>query len=196
MSGQVAPLRGNAQPDPTLTQHDSGSLGEGAPPPSGFRWAKRIGALVAVWLASWGFFALDDGAVHQPGLLAGVVLAAFVVIWGAQGVAPFATATDWTTGYVSSQGPTGHDPRFSRLSRLLGEAPDRLTVSDEIHRTLRALAVERLARLHDVDLDTQPEQAKALLGNELFRYVSQPARRMRGNEAAHLSRLVSRIEAL
>jgi hypothetical protein len=151
---------------------------------------------VAVWLASWVFFALDDGEVVRPGLLAIIVLAAFVVIWGAQGVAPFARSTDWTTGYVSSQDSAGHDPRFSRLSRLLGEATDRLTVSDEIHRTLRVLTVERLTRLHDVDLDTQPEQAEALLGGELFRYVSRPARRLRGNEAAHLSRLLSRIEAL
>jgi hypothetical protein len=185
-----------AQPDSPVTEHEIGSPDGGALPLSRLRWAKRATALVAVWLASWGFFALDDGEVDRPGLLAIVVLAALVVIWGVQGLALVVTGTDWTTGYVSSQGPTGHDPRFSRLSRLLGEATDRLTVSDEIHRTLRALTVERLARLHDVDLDTQPEQAKALLGNELFRYVSEPARRLRGNEAVHLSRLVSRIEAL
>lgn len=175
---------------------DGGSGSSLSPTPGRLFWWQRVGIVVGAWLLSWGYFALDDGEVRSPLLLAIILLAGGAVWWGGHAVALFTTATDWTPAYVSAAGAAGHDPRFSRLSRLLAEATDRVTVSDEIHRILRALTSERLARLHGIDLGTQPDRARQLLGDELFRYVSQPARRLRGNEAAHLSRLISRIEAL
>jgi hypothetical protein len=170
--------------------------GLSGPAPRRLLWGHRVGIVVAIWLLSWGYFVLDDGEVLQPVLLAIVVIAAAGVVWGGQALALLTDSTDWTPGYVSSTAAGTHDPRFSRLSRLLTEASDRVVVWDEIHRTLRAVTEERLQRLHGIDLATQSDRARQVLGEELFTYVSTPARRPRGDQAAHLSRLISRIEAI
>lgn len=157
--------------------------------------AKSTALAVLAWLGLWGFFLLSEGRV-KPALLAAVVAGATAVGWVAVWLAPAATPIDWTPAYVSGPSSAARDPRFSRLSRLLSEATDRVTVGDEVHRTLRSLAAERLERLHGASLESDPEQSRALLGDDLYRYVTQPARRIRGDEAAALSRLLSRIEAL
>lgn len=159
------------------------------------RVAKATAATVAAWLALWGFFVLSDGRV-QPGLLAAAVAGVAVIIWAATWLASAATPIDWAPAYVSDLRRTPHDPRFSRLSRLLSEASDRIAVGDEVRRTLTSLADERLRRLHGVDRGSDPERARALLGDELYRYVTEPSRRTRGNEAASLSRFLTRIEDL
>ena len=156
---------------------------------------KSAAIAVTAWLGLWGFILLSEGRV-QPALLAAVVAGATAVGWVAVWLAPVTTPIDWTPAYVSGPSRAGHDPRFSRLSRLLSEATERVTVGDEVHRTLRSLAAERLERLHDVHLESDQERSRQLLGDELYDYVTQPTRRLRGNEAAALSRLLSRIEAL
>jgi hypothetical protein len=161
---------------------------------NGWRRAQHVLTLGMAWIFLWGFFAIGEGSV-EPGLLALVVIGAGAATWAAAVLLPDAEPIDWTPAYVSTV-PTARDPRFSRLARMLGEATDRVTVSDEIHRTLRSLTTQRLAEHHRVDLAADPELAQSILGEELYRYVTRPARRLRGNEAARLSELLSRIEAL
>lgn len=173
---------------------DPRALGANGPGANAWRLAQHVLTLGMAWVMLWGFFALGEGSV-EPGLLALTVLAAGAVIWAVAALLPDAQPVDWTPAYVSAV-PTARDPRFSRLARMLSEATDRLTVSDEIHRTLRNLTVQRLAEHHRVDLADDPERAQAILGAELYRYVTRPARRLRGNDAAQLSRLLTRIEAL
>ena len=105
------------------------------------------------------------------------------------------TPADWQPTYVSPTRAATNDPRFSRLSRMLTEASNRITVADEVQRSLRAIVDYRLQRDHAVDRTTQPDEARALLGPDLFNYLNRPARQ-RGSDAKHLTRLLTRIEAL
>ena len=80
--------------------------------------------------------------------------------------------------------PTALDYRLVRLRRDLRDALERDDRPDTVHAVLHELAAERLRALHDIDLTTQPEQARAATGPELWHYLTTPptgtGRRSRG----------------
>jgi hypothetical protein len=158
------------------------------------RWALRLGYGVAIWLAFWGLLAAAGSDVNAL-LLGLAILTATVLVCVSTDLAPTATAADWQATYIAPARVATNDPRFSRLSRMLTEASNRITVADEVQRSLIAIVDYRLRHDHAVDRATQPDEARALLGPDLFNYLSRPARQ-RGADAKHLARLLTRIEAL
>ncbi len=163
-------------------------------PGAAHRWTVRaIGALL-VWLGLWGLAVLGDGDV-RPVLLGAAVLAGTAILAAASELTGATEPADWSPVHVPAAALAGNDPRFSRLSRLLSEASDRALVGDELHRTLRRLTDDRLAP-RGVDRRSQPEQARVLLGDDLFDYLAAPPRGRRANETSHLTGLITRIEEL
>jgi len=99
------------------------------------------------------------------------------------------------------RGGTGAPARPAGLAELEHAVDFGLSSGFDLHHrlrpALRQIAAERLARA-GVDMDSQPRQAQALLGDEAWELLRperpQPARRSRGVTAASLDRIVAAVE--
>jgi hypothetical protein len=93
-------------------------------------------------------------------------------------------------------------PELDRIDRVLVlAAASGFDVHYRVRPLLRPLAVDRLAR-RGIDLDRQPDTARALLGDQLWelvrpeRRISDEERMGRGLSTAELARLVDAVEAV
>lgn len=92
--------------------------------------------------------------------------------------------------------PTPPPASYVRLRqnvRWATNAPPQL--SEQLHRTIRALTADRLATAHGVDLTADSQQAQALLGPELWAVVTATGPPT-GLDAQALDRLTRAIGAL
>jgi hypothetical protein len=100
-------------------------------------------------------------------------------------------------GETTAAGPAD-DPRIRSDARTRSLRISLMSLDDHrrdrLHATLTALIDEQLAVAHGVDRATQPEEARALMGEELHDFVSKPA----GPSLSfrRLDRIVSAIEGL
>lgn len=92
--------------------------------------------------------------------------------------------------------PDVMDYRLMRLRRDLRDALDRDDRPDEIYPVIRELAAERLRSLHDIDLDTQPEEAHAAMDDQLWRYLSTPPTDTRKRSKSTLHTAIEGVEKL
>jgi hypothetical protein len=102
---------------------------------------------------------------------------------------------------VEREAPVGI-PDLERIDRVLVlAAASGFDVHYRVRPLLRQLAVDRLAR-RGVDLDRQPDTARALLGDELWglvrpdRRISDEERIGRGLSTAEVGQLVDAVEAV
>jgi HAMP domain-containing protein len=102
---------------------------------------------------------------------------------------------------VDREAPSGI-PELERIDRVLVlAAASGFDVHYRVRPLLRQLAVDRLAR-RGVDLDRQPDTARALLGDELWdlvrpeRLISDAERQGRGLSPTEIGRLVDAVEAV
>lgn len=108
-----------------------------------------------------------------------------------------ATMTEamWPSAFPPRPVAPGIDHRVSALETLLRRSVEDPTAYERrLRPLLEDLAAHRLRRSHGVDLATQPEAARRLLGDETWALVTQPA----GSRVvpAQLERAVAAIEHL
>lgn len=92
--------------------------------------------------------------------------------------------------------PSALDGRLVRLRRDLRDALSREDRADEIHPLLRELTAERLRARHDIDLDAEPERARAALDPRLWTYLSRPPTDPRRRSRGTLEHAIEGIEKL
>lgn len=157
---------------------------------------------VAGWVVGLGVVLYVVGSLRYSlaeALLA-VTLAAVVL-----GLAPWAVSRTarrserayWvSTPRQEAVPPSALDYRLVRIRRDLRDAAERDDRPDEIQPLLRELAAERLRAHHDVDLDTEPERARALLDPQLWHYLSTRPPGTRRRSRAVLNTALEGIEKL
>ena len=157
-------------------------------------WVRRCVYAVIVAAAVWALTTWV-GMRPRPLLVALGVAACFAVGWLVADLAERLEQIDLTA--PRRRVPTRHglDPRFSSLARTLRDSREPSVVAWNLHATLVRVIDDRLARHHGIDRVTQPEQAQAVMGQVLSRYVDEPPRARR-SQTAFLSDLLTRIEAL
>ena len=92
--------------------------------------------------------------------------------------------------------PAALDYRLLRLRRDLRDALERDDRTDGIYPVLRDLAAERLRAHHDIDLETEPERARAAMDNRLWHYLTHPPTDTRRRSRSSLQHAVEGIETL
>lgn len=92
--------------------------------------------------------------------------------------------------------PSAMDYRIMRLRRDLRDATERSDRTDEIFPLVRALAAERLAAHHDIDLATDPDAGQALMHPDLVKYLSHPPTDTHKRSKREIARALDRIEEL
>lgn len=119
-------------------------------------------------------------------VLVGLVLG--LALWGATSTTRDVEQAYWvSTPRQESAPPDAMDYRLLRLRRDLRDALERDDRGDHIYPVVRELAAERLLAHHDVDLETEPERARAVLDPHLWNYLTRPPtdRRKRSKSALH-----------
>lgn len=91
--------------------------------------------------------------------------------------------------------PSALDHRLIRLRRDLRDATQDERV-DEIQPVLRELTAERLRARHGIDLDAEPERARAVLDPRLWTYLSRPRTDTRRRSRSALEHAIEGIESL
>lgn len=97
---------------------------------------------------------------------------------------------------LESAPPAAMDYRLLRLRRDLRDALERDDRPDDIYPVVRGLAAERLRAHHDIDLDTQPEQAQRVAAPGLWAYLSTPPTDTRKRSRSALHTAIEGIEKL
>lgn len=92
--------------------------------------------------------------------------------------------------------PDALDYRLVRLRRDLRDAIERDDRTDEIYPVLRGLAAERLRARHGIDLDAEPERARAAVDAHLWRYLTTPPVDTRKRSRTSLRNAIEGIEKL
>ncbi|HEY7044036.1 MAG TPA: hypothetical protein VH419_10245 [Nocardioidaceae bacterium] len=157
-------------------------------------WIKRGLYALGTGLVASGFTAWL-GLRPRPVLVVLVTVSCFAVGWLLADLAARVTPVDWVAPRHRSVPRRGLDPRFSRLARKLRDDVGWEIAARDLHTTLVSIVDERLAAHHGIDRRQQPAAAQAVLGEELSGYIEE-APRVRRGQAAYVSKLLTRIEAL
>ncbi len=129
-------------------------------------------------------------------VLLGALVAALVP-WAVSATGRGAERAFWaSTPRQEAVPPAPLDYRLVRLRRDLRDAVERDDRHDEVYPVLRALAAERLRAHHDVDLDAEPERARAVLDPALWRYLANPPTDTRKRSRTALLTAIEGIEKL
>ena len=124
-------------------------------------------------------------------------LAAALVPWALSRTSRYAERAYWaSTPRQESVPPAALDYRLVRLRRDLRDALERDDRADEIHPLLRELTRERLEALHGIDLDTDPEAARAVMDPHLWRYLTHPPTDERRRSKSALHTAIEGVEKL
>ena len=128
-------------------------------------------------------------------LSVGAVVA--ILSWVMAEESPRLKAAYWfATNRQEAVRPGALDYRLLRLRRDLREATERTDRSDEIFPVIRALAAERLLAHHDIDLETDPDGAAAVMHPTLTAYLSHPPTSTARRSKRDIDRALDRIEEL
>ncbi|MGZ8742393.1 MAG: hypothetical protein ACXWXO_05680 [Nocardioides sp.] len=158
------------------------------------RWVARFGSAFGVWLVvavgAWVF-----GNRPDPALLALVVFTGAAPLWLYLDVSADAEVSRWPAMAEEPIRPPGEDARLERLQRIVAQHQTAHDVGDALHRTLTALADQRLVAHHGVSRLADPDRAAQILGPELTSVVTQrpPFPRL---STDRIDVLLHRIEAL
>ena len=142
------------------------------------------------------------GSLPRDPLFAGVVAVllggAITALWWSSVDLPRpADAASWyAVRREESAVPPSLDYRLVRLRRDLRDALERNDRGDEVHPLLRELTRVRLLQRHTVDLDTEPEQAVALMSPALAKYLASPPKANEKRSMKQLSDALTGIEEL
>ena len=101
-----------------------------------------------------------------------------------------------STPHAESTAPAAMDYRLLRLRRDLRDALEREDRPDRIYPVIRKLATERLQAQHGLDLDAEPEEARAVLMPGLARYLDSPPTQNRRRSRSALHHAIEGIEKI
>jgi hypothetical protein len=153
------------------------------------RWWGRLVAGVLAFAA----IEVTVGVVHgqaeelRLALLVALVVGAVAVLVDASSVEP----ATWATRFDRESGLGRLDPRTASYLRVLESHLSAREADSALRKRLGELADQMLRARHDLSVDDP--RAEPLLGPELGRILSEPARRLQLEE---IERCVTRIEAL
>lgn len=163
----------------------------------------RASALpLAAFVVVVGAVAFYVGSLRYslPEAVAVVLLGALVVAlvpWAIAATGRDAERAFWvSTARQEAAPPDALDYRLVRLRRDLRDAVERDDRTDEIYPVLRELAAERLRTHHGVDLDTEPERARAVVDAHLWHYLTTPPVDTRKRSRSSLRTAIEGIEKL
>lgn len=129
-----------------------------------------------------------------------VLLATMVIVllpWALTRTSRYAERAYWvSTPRQESTPPAALDYRLVRLRRDLRDALERDDRGDVIQPLLREITAERLLAHHDIDLDAQPERARATLDPHLWTYLTTPPTGTRRRSRTLLHTAIEGIEKL
>lgn len=171
----------------------------GALAPASLRRHLLPGLVIAVVLGGVLFYI---GSMPYPLLLAVVVIALAGIVgalmaWGMTTTARDVEQAYWvSTPRQEAEPPDAMDYRLLRLRRDLRDALERDDRGDEIYPVIRELAAERLLAHHDIDLETEPERARAVLDPHLWTYLTRPPTDTRRRSKSALHTAIEGIETL
>lgn len=135
-----------------------------------------------------------------PEAVAAVLLGALVIAlvpWAVTATGHDAERAFWvSTPREEAAPPASLDYRLVRLRRDLRDAVERDDRTDEIYGLLRDLASERLRAHHQIDLDADPEGARAVVDPHLWRYLTTPPTDTRKRSRTALQTAIEGIEKL
>lgn len=135
-----------------------------------------------------------------PEAVAAVLLGALVIAlvpWAITATGRNAERAFWvSTPRQEATPPAALDYRLVRLRRDLRDAIERDDRDDEIYAVLRGLAAERLQASHQIDLDSEPERAREVVDDHLWRYLDNPPVDTRKRSRTALLTAVEGIEKL
>lgn len=159
------------------------------------RWIKRGVTTAAVFAA---VFALGTYLRMHPNpfVLAGLVLAIAAALWFCTDVWPQSQNTDWEPPEPDPFSARGADVRVAMLRRRLTDATAEARPHDSLRPILIAVIAERLAAHHGIDLRTEPERARPVLGPQLSAYLDRPRGQTMRYHRRQLDDLLTRIEDL
>jgi len=155
------------------------------------RWWLLLAVALLVGVVEWLAVATD--ADPQPVLLAALVMAACAIAWGVRGAAlSVASAVDWPAPYPDEDVST--DWQVAALKSRIAHGSEDASADAQLRARLVELVDARLRTEHGVDRRRDPDAARAILGDELWAFVSATnAGRSRG-QRRDLERLVALIE--
>lgn len=123
--------------------------------------------------------------------------AASLVLWALTRTGQEVERAYWvSTPRQEAVPPAALDYRLLRLRRDLRDAVERDDRQDAIYPVLRELTAERLQARHGVDLDAEPERARALLDPALQQYLDRPPTDTRRRSRSALHTAIEGIERL
>jgi hypothetical protein len=136
---------------------------------------RRIALAALAGAALLGAVTIGVPALSNAGLLIASGAALICAVLVAYGLVRSQRAHDWATHFRLAETRRGADTRVN----LIGTTLDRAASGDPealraVHEIISSLADERLRHHHGVDRSERPEQAAALLGQDLTAYLSQP----------------------
>lgn len=142
-----------------------------------------------------GVFRFDLATSLVLALAVGSVIS--LLTWVMSEAGPRLSAAYWFASMrEEAVRPAALDYRMLRLRRDLRDATERTDREDLIFDTIRAIAAERLAAHHDIDLDTQPEVAAQVMHRDLTHYLSHPPTGTGKRSKRDIDRALDRIEEL
>lgn len=157
-------------------------------------WRVRVIAVGMLWVATVATLALLD---MRPSVVALAAIAGAVaaVLFLMLDLADVAAPVDWRA--VSDGGATarGSDTRVRVLRRQISDGRA-LEGGTALHRTLVELIDDALVAHHRIDRWSEPDRARAVLGDELSRVVGSSAAAALVADPARLAAVLDRIERL
>lgn len=158
------------------------------------RWAGRVALAVVIWLVVVGYAKLLGRTPHVLAL-ATAVAAVLAVVWLWMDALAVTRPPEW--GLYLPRTPTRtFDPRFSRLSQMLADAPDRRSASEAVHTSVADVADTLLRDKYGVDLAADPEAARTVLGDEVWAYLAVDAAKEKDVFSERLLGVLARLEGL
>ncbi len=158
------------------------------------RWLKRVVAAFAVWAFILGFAVFTERDPH-PIPLAAAVAAGLAVVWLCTDIHQGEETPEWSLYHAPAPART-FDPRFSRLSQELNEASDRRSASRAVHTSLSKVADRILLDRYDIDRASNPVEARAILGERAWSYLTTKPGDEKVVFSAELFDVLDRLESL
>lgn len=158
-------------------------------------WRVRLVVTITVWV-SLDVLMVIAGMGPRHLVLGLTVAALATVCWVAYDLAADVRAPNWRTMLARPTIITGYDSRVSRIKLHLYDESGSGRASGRLHDTLVELADDRVQSRHGIDRRTQPEAARAVMGETLYRFVTSPPRHRDLADRRGLDRILTCIEAI
>lgn len=161
------------------------------------RAAQAFLATAVIGAILWyiGVFRFDLATSLVLAVAVGSVVA--LLTWVMSEESPRLSAAHWFASMrEEAVRPAALDYRMLRLRRDLRDATERTDREDLIFGTVRAIAAERLAAHHGINLDTEPERAAQVMHRDLTHYLTHPPTGTGKRSKRDIDRALDRIEEL